>query len=240
MKIRGLYHCGSNNFLLAKSLGFNAVEIAIAAAPGSYPAMIDSIHAAHAAGLNAMIAPWGYEKDDKGREIFTLNGEANGLKFLWDNQKIILPEDIVMMVDEPNLYSVPIMRIGWLNHKLKAMLPGVKTSVTLSWIRSFAGWGEAADIVGVDYYAEPLDLASHIKLAYKVLMLKRELKGELMAVPCIRYSPEHIGRQHYFWSRVLGAKNFMWYSASGNGGKWGFSNLFTQQNYMEALEKVLI
>ena len=227
MKIKGIYHCEPKYFGLVKSLGFTHTECSTGALPGpdlsKFP---DFIKAAHEAGLHT-IAEFGFNKN-----------LAEGLNAL--RVSGICKDCLIGFVDEPNMehnsenYSqrkyTPEEVSDW-----SAMTGHYdsKTTVTLGPLDTWDGYENCADIVAFDWYGKTSDLWSMMKIAFRVLKFRIKHRGELMAVPPLRYSAQSVKEHDKFWS-LLGVKNRFWYCF--NTGQNDYEEHWLPENLDKMLE----
>lgn len=249
--IKAIYHC--NNFKLASELGFTHVGISLTGYPGgfvdtlgnigsdlsgAYNRMFD-VMSGRTFGLRFIIAPFGHAN---GR-YFT--GDA--LEFLYKLKSYGMIEnskDIVYLPDEPNLYNIPRKDLSSLVYNIKLEFKSMETMQVLSWVKSYSGYENITDITGFDYYKK-LDTWRKIKLAsrVKLFMLKsKKAYKNFCAVPCIKYSPEHLLDQHKFW-KSLCINNFNWYSWTPNQDKeddkyWLDESLDKLPDYQKILKQI--
>lgn len=237
MKVSSIYHAPASAYPLLKSLGFSHVGLGTDY-PQDQDYFLSCVKAAHDLGLHIIVAPKFYIYDAPTGLWVSKISEAK--EMLENLKNELCMRCLVYLPDEANLHREALApEVILMLHTLsKDIVPQCSTLAVLSWLRSYEGYQDTANVIGLDFYRPFLpDLWTTAKLVAKVLWFKAAHGGSLMAVPGIKISAAHIKRQARFW-RALGINNFLWYSFFPNAENppWLPSDLYGLPAIQEALK----
>lgn len=219
MRIAGIYHCSAQHYPLAFQLGFTHVEISVGAWPGNHAAMYEAVRQAHRAGLHAIAGP-------------DFHNGLEAMNFLELSE--LCPQCFIYLSDEPNMTRT-VENMKEEQAMCRRARPDLKTIATLAPIRPYKGYDTVADINAYDYYRTPWDLIELAKMMFHVEQSKSRAKRPFLGVPPIKKAGD-IKFWGKFWKK-MGAMGTFPYGWSGDGGKWGFSDLSQRPDLMDALRK---
>ena len=232
MNINAIFHCYKTNFPKAKELGFSHVEISLEQYGWDFDKMIGAFNEAHSLQLHSIV-----NLKDMKYEFFNGYTKCPECVLLWDDANL----------DEKEPISSIKEKLAYLKKETS-----MKTMITISYIRSFRGFENVADLAAPYIYSPHSDIWRRWKHTLKLKCFMRKSKSKLIALCPIGLEMKLVDKKRipHVWSNDviemwkkfdwwMGFKpeGWAWYSWSGDGGSRNFSNLLERPDLMRVIKE---